>query len=409
MTEDLSKKLSFIFHVVAIAIVITYAISSYQTFEKNDDLCEVNFKKYHSDKDSIYPSISLCFNTPFLDEKLTEHATLINVTDYQNYLLGRNEEIGPFLNIPYENVSLQEHHVFTKFVQRFKAENKSRSMEKDTSIDSWAWFIGVMKCFTYNIPYENEILSSFIEISFLNNVFPKSQRPSDGWNSGGFQVFFHYPKHFSRSLTTNKRFWPMKQNATKYSMRFYLKGMEVLKRRHKESFDCSDIEDYDDWLIKNITKTVNCIPPYWKNINNLSICKTAEDLLLARQMFYNVFYVGSEDNPPCKEISKLDIEYEEPDDVEYVPENQTQLDVYFRNNFYKEIHQMQAYTMMSLVGNVGGFVGLLLGYALVQIPGLMFMIYNCLSRKFHEHANRKQDLENCKIHEKSSPKQKIND
>ena len=127
MTEDFSKKLSFVFHVVAIAIVIAYAISSYKTFIKNDDLCEVNFKKYHSDKDSTYPSISLCFNTPILDERLKEYTPLINGTDYQSYLLGRNEKITPFLNIPYENVSLQEHHVFTKFKQHFKAENSNIS------------------------------------------------------------------------------------------------------------------------------------------------------------------------------------------------------------------------------------------------------------------------------------------
>ena len=165
-------------------------------------------------------------------------------------------------------------------------------------------------------------------------------------------------------------------------MRFYMKGMEVLRKRHKDTAKCSDVVEYDDWLIENITKTVNCFPPYWKSTGNVSICSYSDDLFRVRKIFYDVFYVGSEYNPPCKEIRKLDIEYEDPDDDHDVPENHTQITVYFRNNFYKQIIQVRAYSLMSLVGNVGGFVGLLLGYALVQLPGLISVIHTHFNKKY---------------------------
>ena len=385
MKYDVLKKINWIFHFLAVTIVIVYAVSSYNTFSTNDDLCEVNFKKFHADQESIYPSISLCFNSPFLKDKLKD------ASEYEKFLLGRSDESGRFSSIPYENVSLQYHDIFTDFERHYKSEISNSSKEKNVSIQSWAWFIGIMKCYTYNVPYEQGMLSSYMNITFTNNVYPENKRPSDGWKTGGFHVFFHYPKHFSRSLTTNKRYWPTKTDVKRYNMRFYIKGMEILRRRHKDKAECSDVVEYDDWLIENITKTVNCFPPYWESTGNFSICTNADDLSRARKIFYDVFYVGSEYNPPCKEIRKLDIEYEDPDDANDVPENHTQITVYFRNNFYKQIIQVRAYTLMSLVGNVGGFVGLLLGYALVQIPGLISIIHTYFDEKLHEYSSKNNE------------------
>ena len=114
------------------------------TFSTNDDLCEVNFKKFHADQESIYPSISLCFNSPFLKDKLKD------ASEYEKFLLGRSDESGRFSSIPYENVSLQYHDIFTDFERHYKSEISNSSKEKNVSIQSWAWFIGIMKCYTYN-------------------------------------------------------------------------------------------------------------------------------------------------------------------------------------------------------------------------------------------------------------------
>ena len=87
-------------------------------------------------------------------------------------------------------------------------------------------------------------------------------------------------------------------------------------------------------------------------------------------MFWSYFYGNVESNHPCTEIQKVEMEYEETDD-EALDKNQTRIHVSYLGNTYKDIQQMKAYTIMMLFGNVGGFVGLLLGYALIQIPSLI--------------------------------------
>ena len=39
-------------------------------YSKNEDVVEVAFKKYGDDPESIYPDITLCFQSPFYEEKL---------------------------------------------------------------------------------------------------------------------------------------------------------------------------------------------------------------------------------------------------------------------------------------------------------------------------------------------------
>ena len=49
---------------------------------------------------------------------------------------------------------------------------------------------------------------------------------------------------------------------------------------------------------------------------------------------------------------------------------------------YKEIEQVRAYDVQSLVGNVGGYIGLFLGYALRELPTFLLLGYNAICYSF---------------------------
>ena len=122
---------------------------------------------------------------------------------------------------------------------------------------------------------------------------------------------------------------------------------------------------------------IKCRPPYWSDelISNTSfpVCDTKEQLYDAVQHFFNFFYGNKENNSPCNEIMNMGIDYEEFEDKN-VTDDTTRISLYYRSNTFKEIKQMRAYTGTMLLGNVGGFFGVLLGYAFVQIPGFINMI-----------------------------------
>ena len=47
---------------------------------------------------------------------------------------------------------------------------------------------------------------------------------------------------------------------------------------------------------------------------------------------------------------------------------------------YLEIKQIRAYTFTNLVGNVGGYMGLFLGYAVLNFPKLIIELFSSTKR-----------------------------
>ena len=48
----------------------------------------------------------------------------------------------------------------------------------------------------------------------------------------------------------------------------------------------------------------------------------------------------------------------------------------FLSGHFKEIKQVRAYNVQSLVGNAGGYIGLFLGYTLKEMPFFLKILYD---------------------------------
>ena len=378
------KNVNLTFHGICIFVSVVYAILSFCDYVKNHDLCEVSFKPFHGNEEMIYPSLTMCLNTPFLEDSFRSYAGSdeIDVSTYESYLLGKFSDVNQTMSkIEYENVSIQAtDFILDAYVSYKEQTMPSKKQALDIKTHSWGWMIGFMKCFTFEVPFKKDILVSTMNIRFNNKMFPNGKRPVDGWAPRGLQVFDHYPKQFGRSYASNKRFWKNRYSNTSYRMRFYLKGMEVINRRHKFYDECEDDQPYDDWMVQHVIDIVQCKPPYWTNVDgNFSVCETKEKLAEAAKLFWELFYGTKKAMAPCIEVQKVELGYEETDD-EKLGKDETSVKLYFPASSYKEIRQMQAYTMMMLFGNVGGFVGLLLGYALIQFPGFIYASFGIFRR-----------------------------
>ena len=55
--------------------------------------------------------------------------------------------------------------------------------------------------------------------------------------------------------------------------------------------------------------------------------------------------------------------------------------ILYRQTTFREIKQVQAYDFDSLVGNVGGYMGLFLGYAILNLPHLLLVLFYPLRKK----------------------------
>ena len=96
--------------------------------------------------------------------------------------------------------------------------------------------------------------------------------------------------------------------------------------------------------------------------------------------------------PPCDELQDVDFKtftYSrgtlEGDYLKFLNLNQQSaaLIITFDRSIYREITHFRGYNLEGLVGNGGGYVGLFLGFAVWQIPDLIFLVYRFVVSKMY--------------------------
>ena len=379
------RNINITFHCVCLLVAIIYGINSFYDFIQNQDFTTISFKRFHDDAESIYPLISMCFNTPFIKDRLIQSAQLSEPIDYTRYLIGKIPANESLRSLNFEDVSFQtKYFLIMAYIKFIKKGRLLKRVIKDEQIhiQSWGWVKRVSKCFTFDVPYLGKALAKSMKIRFNTSIYPNGQRPMDGGEPGGFQLSIHYPKQFGISLKSVMKDWPRQNESQGYKMSLYLREVEILRRRNKPQATCTNSPPYDDVLVQHIIDSLNCTPPYFNISIEMPICKTSQSLRKATRQFKNIFYGIEALTNPCKQVLNIDSNYvEQPASgllAKGLGNDEVLLSVYYRPRHYREIRQIRAYNAMTLFGNVEGFIGMLLGYAFVQIPMLLRTLFESL-------------------------------
>ena len=84
---------------------------------------------------------------------------------------------------------------------------------------------------------------------------------------------------------------------------------------------------------------------------------------------------------PCQNIENLSYEYSEKVGFDSRPQSRFMVLVHFPNRKYRQITHVQEYDVESMMGNIGGYIGLFLGYSLLQFPQFLQTLYSRNKRK----------------------------
>ena len=164
---------------------------------------------------------------------------------------------------------------------------------------------------------------------------------------------FVSPNQYLRAYYYDDPIWkkqPMKGTLETITFR----AIEVFKRRNKRHDPC--VEDwlhYDDLILNKHISSIDCDTPYQNHSGPL--CTTRSKMMSSK---YEVTMVKEKYfPPPCQEIT--DVKYKL-HTFEYI--NSTTLGIFiFYPSIMKKISQTQYVDAHTLIGNIGGYVGLFLG------------------------------------------------
>ena len=151
------------------------------------------------------------------------------------------------------------------------------------------------------------------------------------------------------------------------------RGVETIERRSKPNNICKQswLND-DNEIINELIKKVGCRRKYWSTNLSAPICETQDTFITTTFPDTTVVDGGflKEYTPPCREIQTIlsSNTIEVPIGNVTDTEPHTKLKIQFKSTVYKTIKNIKAFNEESLIGNLGGYVGLFLGIAIWQTP-----------------------------------------
>ena len=375
-----------------VCIVLTVSIITYNIilYSEDEDLTEVSYKMYNQDEESIYPGITICVDKPFQSDKLLAHGDGINKTTYEKFLRGRLWD-DRMLKINFDSITIdiKEYLIEACIKRKFNGECTQFNPKIDTFFEP-----SKFQCFGFQNTIGTNIV--YVETKINASLFPDKIRP-EKWE---FIVRFPFPTQIFRSAKMSYGEWQNRQNLSNgFTMNFYVRNVQVIRRRYKESKPCYKWNNYDYLVMNEISRKLGCRPVYWGDQTNLPVCDTKSKMGVFEQSFFDRYF-GSDDSashiPPCIEPEDMQIEYSdvEAEDQKKVDEHNVdshnshpdtldwfKVRLWFRSNRFMEIKQIRAYNFQNLVGNGGGYVGLFLGYSIVQLPSMIISVYNWIQNK----------------------------
>ena len=207
-------------------------------------------------------------------------------------------------------------------------------------------------------------------------------------------VFVHYPNQLIRSFgaakysTTFSELQAILKGSTPKILEFKLTECKRIKKRSDSKERCNqDILNYDHYLHQRIgeklKKKLGCVPIYLRamllNTTDLKICNTPLELKEAFKVLDDTATILNENDIPCDEMLVLTI-----DSINYYPNpipKDISIQFQYTEKIYEEIKYIKAIGFESWLSNVGGFVGIFLGYSMMQFPEFLLLFTSAFTGK----------------------------
>ena len=391
-------KLSFVhyekcYQCMCILVTISLTVWCIHMYSLNNDVSKVEYEEFHTKEDIIYPSVSLCFGNVILVNRLNSY----NVTKgvYLDFLKG-NVWNKKYLDVDHETVTkdIVQSLLGIEIVQEdyngdlVEEQNYwyDNTKEQNTKLGgTYPWkpkfyadyspFNGyIQKCLTLDVPYIDKQHFNWITVVMKKSAFSQGVRPYYFRTGDMFSVEVHYPNQRLR-YSNKKHIWDKTELNGSYGMTFKVFDLEIIQHRNKATKPCSIEWKHDDDNLKlEMKRKIGCIPPYWRKteMDNKMNCNNSQQMKQLFQMNVARNYLA-----PCRTISKFNYGYSEYATWYYNNLlNSSSVDhffvtFHFPQKTFKTIELIHEYSIQTLIGNAGGYVGICVGYSFLQLPKLL--------------------------------------
>ena len=305
-------------------------------------------------EDITLPVASLCFANPFRKKKLLE--LNVNESSYLQYLTG-DIEGDEFKDIDYQNVTINLGDYFESAYENWyndsEYRNTSLSFEHIVTFNGFWWY-DFLKCFSINIHNQNH---NYIKELILR--YNKTNLINEWSGYDGPQSYYYYPVHYPGQFF--QAYYMGYQNFFQVPLRAIpFHEIEILKRRNTRKKKCiEDSTGYDGRILTQYALRNGCKLPYITKDDYFPVCHEAK--MLKKNKFDYAKIRSMDFIQDCKIISKMRIANADDEwDANEEPDSTLGLQLVYPETI-RIIHLSKEVDFHSLIGNIGGYIGLFLG------------------------------------------------
>ena len=189
------------------------------------------------------------------------------------------------------------------------------------------------------------------------------------------QIFVHHPGHLMRSIH-NPRFDSLLTKATNVGVNLKVSQTTLLRNRKNRIDPCNkNIGYYDRFLLESVSNETACVPPYWRNIigilSNLEECNSPEQLKKVHELTKDYKKIWEHHEAPCLDMFNSVVWNQEGYDDLKICRKCIYLKITYLDQYYEEIKEIRDFNFEDFISNLGGFIGIFLGYSMMQVPQLL--------------------------------------
>ena len=383
METNSYKCLFKIFEIICVISAASMILYCSHEYSKNEDLSEVSYREFSAEDERIYPQLTMCVTDNTIEtDVVKESGLIVDPSSFDGIYDGSVwNDIIHAMNMSKVKQRFKSNVIDSCLISGPPTTSSPRQCEGKGSvwsiINAWG-----DKCLSFHYRNPETIWEATVWIKNSKTFKRAREKPL------GLYAVFTFPEQLFYMASIYKFEWPIRDNSSKsFAMSFILRNLEVMELRDKLQSRCLDWKRYDSIVMNKIAmKTAKCRPFYWEAKFLYPNCTTKEELAQIWKESNHTWMARK--FLPCKKLQKLQMEFDEEDtDVstesmmyDGIERSLKTLNSWFRvtlrfpERTYKNIKQTKAYTIQSLIGNAGGYLGLFVGYTISELPFLVLAI-----------------------------------
>ena len=386
-----------IFYVICFLLALYMTLKNIGRFNEDVNATTITYKKYGQTAENKYPSFSLCFEGAGLyrvNKSAIFTAYGLDLRNYELMLDGKpafqydyhpsSKGYGKIsLPLKFEPITFFEEQDLFQLPDIIKETSFIAGNQIQSMIFGKKYGISaeqMVKEPPLYVSYQEPKLICMTRqqnrpLDLIRNYDTLLLRPSFLDSNIKLKIFIHYPGHLIRSFDS-PRFETLLSRVQNKKLGFRISQTTLLRKRSVQNNSCDKkIEDHDRFLLESLSNDAGCVPPYWKNIvrrlTSLRECTTPEQLKKIYDLHKDYKKILENHDTPCLDMFNSITSMKAMHNDMKMCKKCTYIEIAYLEKYYEEIREIKDFGFEDFISGLGGFIGIFLGYSMMQIPQLL--------------------------------------